>query len=279
MAQPPLSQQIRQFEDELGFELFQRTKRRVQLTDAGRVFLDESRSILNQLDEAVKAAQRASRGEQGEIAIGFVSSASYSILPPLLRQFRHACPGVHVVLQELTTDQQIERLRDKQIDVGFVRPPIEDPDLTSTTILKEPLVVALPERHPLTQSGAIALSTLASESFILFPRPLAPGLYDQVIGLCQKARFSPKVVQEAIQMQTIVSLVAADIGIAIVPRSLQNLQRTGVVYKELTEPTPEAAIALAWRRDVRSPVVQRFLDLMGTLMNNDASAPDPVLAP
>jgi DNA-binding transcriptional LysR family regulator len=260
MAQPPLSQQIRQLETELGFQLFHRTKRSVQLTEAGRVFLNECQRILNQLEQAIQTGRQASRGELGQLVIGFVSSAAYSVLPKILSHFRQSLPAIELALHELTTDQQLQWLRDGRIDVGFVRPPIDDEALSVTTILQEPLVVALPQAHPLADHPSVSLHSIANESFILFPRNLAPGLYDQIIALCQQVGFSPKVVQEAIQMQTIVSLVAAEMGIAIVPISLQNLQRTGVVYRTLQEPTPKAAIAVVWKRHDASPTLQRFLE-------------------
>jgi DNA-binding transcriptional LysR family regulator len=259
MAQPPLSQQIRQLEGELGFQLFHRTKRSVQLTEAGAVFLDECRRVMQQLDQAVQLGQQVSRGERGQLVIGFVSSAAYSVLPTLLQSFRAAAPDVSLELHELTTDQQVQWLRDRRMDVGLVRPPIEEPDFFLTLLFEEPLVVALPQQHPLAQQSQVSLKDLAGKPFILFPRPLAPGLYDQIISLCQQGGFSPTIVQEAIQMQTIISLVAAEIGVAIVPLSLQNLQRTGVVYRELREPTPKAAIALLTRQPDSSPIVQRFL--------------------
>lgn len=261
MAQPPLSQQIRQLEAELGFVLFHRTKRSVQLTEAGQVFLQNCRQLLTQLEQAVQTGRQTSRGEMGQLVIGFVGSTAYNVLPPVLNRFRQQFPAVALSLRELTTDQQLHWLREKRIDIGFLRPPIEDRSFNLTVILREPLVVALPEHHPLADEPDVELRSLAQEPFILFPRPLAPGLYDQVISLCQTANFSPRVVQEAIQMQTIVSLVAADMGIAIVPISLENLQRTGVVYRALREPTPEAAIALVWRQNDNSPVVQRFLEV------------------
>jgi len=259
MAQPPLSQQIRQLEEELGFQLFHRTKRSVQLTEAGAVFLAECQRIMQQLEQAVQLGQQVSRGERGQLVIGFVSSAAYSVLPTLLQTFRAAAPEVSLELHELTTDQQVQWLRDRRMDVGLVRPPIDEPDFCLMPLFEEPLVVALPQPHPLAQQPVVSLQDLAGKPFILFPRPLAPGLYDQIISLCQQGGFSPTIVQEAIQMQTIISLVAADMGLAIVPLSLQNLQRTGVVYRELKEPTPKAAIALLTRQSDPSPTVQRFL--------------------
>lgn len=267
IAQPPLSQQIRQLENELGFQLFHRTKRSVELTEAGQVFLGECQKILRQLDQAVQMGRQVSRGAVGQLVVGFVSSAAYSVLPDALRSFRAAFPDVSLELHELTTDQQVHWLKDGRMDVGFVRPPVDDELFCMMPIFQEPLVVALPINHPLANHAQIPLKDLAAEAFILFPRPLAPGLYDQIISLCHQGGFSPRVVQEAIQMQTIISLVAAEIGIAIVPVSLHHLQRTGVVYKPLVETTPKAAIALIWRRSHPSPTVQRFLEVVKQTIN------------
>lgn len=275
MAQPPLSQQIRQLEDLLGFQLFHRTKRSVKLTEAGQVFLEHSLQMLQELDRAVEAGRQASRGEVGKLAIGFVSSATYNVLPPILREFRDRVPQVNLTLRELTTDQQMKWLAENRLDVGFVRPPLDDSSLKTQVILQEPLVVALPEQHPLAQQETVSLRSLQSESFVLFPRRLAPGLYDTIISLCQSASFSPKVVQEAIQMQTIIGLVAAELGVAIVPVSIQNLGRTGVVYRPLTEPTPQAAIALTWNPNKLTPALQHFLEIATTnpTMTNPTTTP------
>lgn len=261
MAQPPLSQQIRQLEEDLGFALFYRTKRVVQLTEAGQVFLDEIRPLFRQMDRAIQRGQLASRGEIGQLVIGFVSSSMYNVLPRILKTFRNQVPGVTLTLAELTTDQQIQQLSDGEIDVGLMRPPVDNPQFETLLLLQESLVVALPAAHPLTAQASLSLNRLAAEPFILFPRPLAPGLYDQIISLCQTASFSPVVAQEAVQMQTIISLVAAEMGIAIVPASIQNLQRTGVEYRSITTPTPQASILLVWRHQDPSPVVQRFVQI------------------
>ncbi|OUL19512.1 LysR family transcriptional regulator [Nostoc sp. RF31YmG] len=260
IAQPPLSQQIRQLEQELGFELFHRTKRNVQLTEAGQVFLVEVQQILQQLQQAVQIGRQTNRGEMGQLVVGFVSTAAYNILPIILKYFRSRVPGVSLELHELTTDQQLEWLREGRMDVGFIRPPVEDKTFSWEIIFQESLIVALPETHWLANQSDVSLTSLANEPFILFPRKLAPGLYDLVISLCQQAGFSPSVAQEAIQMQTIVSLVAGEMGVAIAPESLQNLQRTGVVYKNIQESTPKAAIAMICRKIEKSPTVQRFLE-------------------
>jgi len=262
IAQPPLSQQIRQLETELGFSLFYRTKRSVQLTEAGIVFLVEAQRILTQLTLAIQVGRQVSRGEIGQLVIGFVSSTAYNVLPPILRTFRSHFPNVKLGLQELTTDQQVQWLREKRIDIGLFRPPIEDDGFSVEPIFEEALMVALPETHALAHQSEVSLRSLAHESFMMIPRNVAPGLYDPIISSCQQAGFSPIVAQEAIQMQTIVSLVAAEIGVAIVPASLQQLQRPGIVYKEIAESTPKVTIAMIWRSQDSSAIVQRFLEVV-----------------
>lgn len=260
IAQPPLSQQIQHLEAELGFQLFRRTKRTVHLTAAGQVFFEEAGKILQQVDRAIQLGRQTSRGELGQLTIGFVSSAAHNVVPAILQAFRTRCPAVKLELHELTTNEQLQRLRFGQIDIGFVRPPVEEDGINSEIIFREPLIVALPETHHLADRAKVELRQLSTEPFILFPRSLAPGLYDPIVSLCQQAGFSPIAAQEAIQMQTIVSLVAAEMGVAIVPASMQNFQRSGVVYKALPESTCIVAIALIWRSDPTA-AVQRFLEV------------------
>ncbi|MEM6753479.1 MAG: LysR family transcriptional regulator [Cyanobacteria bacterium P01_C01_bin.38] len=261
IAQPPLSQQIRQLETELGFELFHRTKRKVELSEAGKVFLVEVQQIFRQLEKAIFLGRQVSRGEIGQLVIGFVSSAAYNILPDFLLHFRHNNPDINLELHELTTDEQLRWLNSGRIDVGFVRPPVDENTYESKIVFRESLIVAVPENHPLANQDKVSLQSLKNESFILFPRLLAPGLYDLIISFCLSVGFSPQLAQEAIQMQTIVSLVAAEIGVAIVPESLQNLQRTGVVYKFFVEETPKVSIAMIWRKNDVSVVLDRFLEV------------------
>ena len=250
-------QQIQQLETQLGFQLFRRTKRTVVLTEAGQVFFEESQKILLQVDRAIQLAQQTSRGELGQLTIGFVSSAAHNVVPAILQQFRTLNPAVKLELREMTTNEQLQRLREGQIDIGFIRPPVED-GVNSEIVFREPLIVALPQTHHLADRAHVELRELSTEPFIMFPRSLAPGLYDPIVSLCQQAGFSPIAAQEAIQMQTIVSLVAAEMGVAIVPASMQNFQRSGVIYKALSESTCIVAIALIWRSDPTA-AVQRFL--------------------
>ena len=262
ISQPPLSMQIRSLEEHLGVTLLHRTQRHVSLTQAGHAFLQEARQILARLEQAVLVTRRASRGEIGELVVGFISVADYNVLPAVLREFRRRFPMVNLTLRESTTDAQIRDLLGGRIDLGFVLPPVAEPALESICIVREPLVVALPERHPLAdRRGRLALAQLRDAPFILFPRPMAPGLYDDVVSFCRAAGFSPRVEQEAIQMQTIISLVSAELGVALIPASLTNLRRTGVTYKTLREASPLTEIHLAWRRGDELPALRLFVDV------------------
>jgi DNA-binding transcriptional LysR family regulator len=260
ISQPPLSQQIRELEEELGTQLLWRNKRRVELTDAGRVFLQETKLILEQASHAVRAVQRTSRGEIGRLVIGFVMSATCSVLPEILRTFQKRYPGVELVLKESTTGEGLAALKEKKMHLCFLRTPVRDEALSSETLLNETLVLAIPKGHRLSDKANISLRSLADEAFILFPRSDGPGFHDLILSLCHQSGFSPRVVQEAAQMQTILSLVAGGIGVALVPQSVQTLRREGVRYKHLRERVPETGIALAWLRDSKSPAIEHFVE-------------------
>ncbi|RCJ25283.1 LysR family transcriptional regulator [Nostoc sp. ATCC 43529] len=266
IAQPPLSQQIQQLEAQLGVELFHRkTKRQVQLTEAGQVFLQEAYQLLAQLQKAIELTQKIGRGEKGQLRIGFTSLVTYNLLPVILRQFREQFPEVELILQELTTTEQERSLQESRIHVGFAHPPLEDNTLNQKCIQQEALIVALAETHPLAEQEKISVRSLVNQNLIVFPRHLGSGLYDQIVSLCQQGNFSPKVTQEAIQMQTIIGLVSAEMGIAIVPSSLQNLQRTGVVYRSFEEKTPLVETAIVWREEDITPVLKEFLQVVMSL--------------
>ena len=266
MAQPPLSQQIRQLEDELGVRLFDRSQRRVQLTDGGRMVLGEARRTLAQAELVITTARRAAEGSAGFLRVGFSSSAPYTTLPAILRSFRAQFPDVVMNLFERSTEEQIDLLASGAIDIAFVRRPVENApeSVTIKTILREPLVLALPQGHPLQHRRSVDARVLARESFVLFPRHAAPGLYDQIDSIFRKAGFKPKVAQEAVQMQTIVSLVSAKLGIAIVPASIRNLHRERVVYLAL-RPTATTEMAIAYDGNNRSLVLQSFLRAVAKL--------------
>jgi DNA-binding transcriptional LysR family regulator len=261
IAQPALSQQMRRLEEELGVPLLARTKRRVRLTAPGAAFLEHARATLVQAHQAVQAAQLASRGETGSLVMGFVTSALYGVFPDVIRVFRERFREVRLTLHELPVVQQLEGLRSRRIHVSFLRPPVDDPDLSVRIISKEPWVVALPDTHPLARRSRVPLRALSEDQFMLFPRELAPGLYDQLLAVYLKAGFSPHIALEA-QMQAIVSLVAAGVGVALVPSSLQNLRRQGLVYRPLLGAAPKVELAVAWRKDETSPVLQAFLQVV-----------------
>jgi DNA-binding transcriptional LysR family regulator len=274
ISQPPLSQQIRDLEEELGVKLFERTKRQVHLTEAGKVFLERSYLVLEQLKQAIAVTQKIGQGEVGELAIGFVDSATYTVLPEILRVFREQFPAVELRLHEMTTAQQIQALLHKQVDIGIVRSAISEPGLSVECLLHEPLVLALPENHPFSAQTQLSLSTLANELFILFPAKMGPVFYEQIIHSCQQAGFRPKVAQEAVQMQTIVGLVAAGLGIAIVPASMQNFHRSGVIYRPLQEQIPKTGLYLTWRQQDSSPVISAFLNLARKTTSGESNYAD-----
>ena len=262
IAQPPLSQQIQQLEREMGVPLFHRANRRVTLTAAGQVFLGEVRRSLDGLAQAVQAARRADRGEVGILAVGFVASATYDLLPTLLAQFRAQFPDVELLLYELNAAEQAGALADRRIHVGLARPSLEDAGLVVETVLREPFLVALPETHPLAVRERPALAELSGEPFISFPENPKPSYADAIKAVCARAGFSPNVVQEAREMQTALSLVAAGLGVTLVPASVQNVRRRGVVYRPLADADATTELTVAYRRDDSSPPLSRFLEIV-----------------
>jgi DNA-binding transcriptional LysR family regulator len=260
ISQPPLSVQIRTLERELGTPLFLRSQRRVSLTEPGRVLLEEARRLSGQAEAAVVHTRRAARGEFGHLSIGFVSTVDYSILPPLVRGFRVKHPEVALTLRELTGDRQQTLLLAGELDLGLSIAPAQTKDLVTRTVLREPLIAALPATHRLARTrGRIRTRDLEEDGFILFPRALAPGLYDRVIAVCQRAGFAPRLAQEAIQMQTILGLVAAGLGVALVPVCMAKLGRPDVRYRHLR---PEGAIvetAAVWHANNTAPALEALL--------------------
>jgi DNA-binding transcriptional LysR family regulator len=270
MQQPPLSQQIRALERELDVQLFRRKPRGVELTDAGRALLGDARAIMAQVEHAFASTRRTARGEQGRITIGFTSSAPFHpFVPRVIRSFREAFPLIALTLEESGTTELIQDLREERVDAAFIRTPVADPvGLRVDTLLEEAMLVALPSQHVLARSrrgddAAVALKRLAGETFIVYRRHSGPGLYDAIIAACHAAGFSPLIGQEAPRIVSTLNLVAAGLGLSIVPASLQRMHMDGVSYRRLTGTAqPRAPLLLASRRGDTSPIVRQFLALV-----------------
>jgi DNA-binding transcriptional LysR family regulator len=259
IAQPPLSQQIRHLEQELGVTLFHRTNRRVELTDAGRAFLVEARLTLAQADHAKEVASRAARGEVGQLIIGYMASAELNVFPRLLPAFRKRHPDIELAFQLLGASEQLEALRDGVIHAGFLRLPASDRALTVNPILREPLVVVLPERHRLARRRSLALSELRGERFILFARRFAPGYYDALMAICRKAGLEPKVVHETNRFHTTLSLVATGRGIFVTGKSVDRLGRPGIVCRPVRPRVADIEMGLAYDPRNPSPLLRAFV--------------------
>lgn len=259
ISQPPLSQQIRNLEEELGVQLLSRSGRRVELTSAGQVFLERVERILGSVDAAIGDARRAQQGVVGTLAVGFIGSAAFSILPWMLSSFRAQVPDVELELNQLGTAEQVEALKEGRLDVAVVRPPIGDARLAVQTIFSERFVVAVRTSNRLATQRKVALRDLADESFILFPPQPGMMFFNMVQSICERAGFAPRVVQFATPMQTVVGLVGAGIGITIVPQSVRQLHAPDVVYLDVTDRGARADIALAWRRSDPSDVLRVFV--------------------
>jgi DNA-binding transcriptional LysR family regulator len=261
ISQPPLTQQVKALEAELGVSLLDRSAYRIELTDAGRVFAAEAARILGDARSAVQAARRAASGATGRVRVGFTESASFNpLVTSTLRSFRSEFPAVEVSLEEHPSTELIVALREERIDAAFVRPPLPaERGLTLDLLEKEPLVVAVPSGHPLVNCREVALGSLAAETFILYPRAVRPGLADTVVAACQAAGFTPKVGQYAPQLSSTINLVAASLGISIVPDSMRCLQASAVAYLPLRGEPLHALLGIASRSEEGSAVVHNFI--------------------
>lgn len=259
MSQPPLSTQIKGLENELGVTLLDRSTRRVELTDSGRTFLRRAREILDSVEEAGAEARGAGSGLRGRLEVGFVSSATLSLLPPALQRFRKRFRGVELDLRELASVEQVESLYAEEIRVGLVRLPMRAPEIRFEPVLAEPLVVALPAGHPLEGSEVISLDEVAGLPLIFFQRRLEPGSHSQIVELLGRIGALPKVAQYSVHLQTVIGLVASGIGVAILAESARRLHREGVVYRPLDVPDANSKLGLAWLERGESPLVENFI--------------------
>ena len=218
--------------------------------------------MLAQLEQAVLDVRGIAAGTTGRLRIGFVSLADYGVLPRLLKAYKATRPGVTLALREMLSPEQAAALLAGELDFGLLLPPVAGESLEHLVVQRERFVTALPARHALARRpGRVTLRELREEAFVMVPRDIAPGLYDIVAGLAARAGFSPRVAQEAIQMQTVVSLVSSGLGVAVVPGSIANLGRRGVVYRELVDAHPRLELRLAWRRGSLSAAGRELVEL------------------
>ena len=264
LGQPPLSAQIQALEREIGAQLLERTKRSVRLTEAGKRFLDDARRILAMSDQASENARRASRGEIGQLRVGFTSSMPFSeILPRVVNLYRKRYPQVNLSLQEIATMRQIEAIVGRVLDIGFIRTPESELDagVELTTLRHDPLVVVLPTTHRLAKRKTVKIEDLRDEAFVMYSRDVGTGLHAQVVKLCRQAGFELTIAQEAREASTIIGLVAAGCGISVLPESFQCIKMSGVCYRFITDDAATTALMLARRRGESSTLVDSFFAL------------------
>jgi DNA-binding transcriptional LysR family regulator len=261
ISQPALTGQIQRLEEEIGIQLLYRNQRSVKLTDAGSVFLAESRATLARARLAVDRAQRAARGELGRLRLGFVSSAALEIVPGIVVAFRKKHPQIAFDLTNLRTSSQVKSLLNRSIDVGFLRLPLSNDSLDIKTIHRESFIAVLPVGHALARVKQLRVAQLRNERFIAYGRRWAPGFYDSVVQICHREGFTPNIVQETGEMYTAISMVAAGSGVAILPKSVVLAQSKNIVIKPLPASTPLSEIAIATRKDDSSLLTQSFVAL------------------
>lgn len=263
MTQPPLTQAIAHLERLLGVQLFERTKRSVRLTTAGVALLPQARELLARAQSLPAQARAAAGGEIGRLRIAFVSTVGFSFLPQWLQAFRAQHPQLQLELIEATGDVQLQALERGDVDAGFMlhSPGFAPSGLQHVRVAREPLVLALPEQHALAAAPRLALAAVLAEPIVMFPRRIVPSLHDAVFGMYHAAGREPRIAQEAIQMQTIVNLVSGGLGLAWVPDSVREFQRSGVLYRQLggkqAAQVPGCETSLVWAS--ASPVLERFV--------------------
>ncbi|NKK66049.1 LysR family transcriptional regulator [Rhizobium leguminosarum bv. viciae] len=266
IGQPPLSQQIRDLEREVGAALFHRVPHGAELTAAGTAFLGEAKASLAAAEKAKLAAQSANRGETGRLSLGFTASSAFNpVVSTIIRRFRARWPEVQLSLTEMNTLALMQKLERGELDATFMRPSLDDPaGIRLRRLPDEPMVIALPTSHPLARRNELPLAALADEPFILFPRLVGLSLYDDVVLACRKAGFELTVAQEAPQISSVVNLVAADLGVSIVPASISQIKLEGVAYRPIEGPPAVARLALAILKTHRSPVTENLISLLST---------------
>jgi DNA-binding transcriptional LysR family regulator len=266
IGQPPLSHAIQMLEEDIGAQLFERTKRSVRLTAAGQAFLLDARRIIALTESASEMARKAARGETGELRIGFTFSTPFTaIFSNVIKRYREKYPEVNLIFRELSTNRQLEEIEKQQLDLGLIRPPdgaIEETvklnDMQVTSLRRDPLLAVLPMTHALSKKKKVALKELIDESFIMYPHKAGTGIYPQIMRLCQAQGFAPKVAHEVGEASTIIGLVAAGCGISILPGSFERLQMEGVCYRPLSDSNAMTSLLLVRAKRDSNPLVEAF---------------------
>jgi DNA-binding transcriptional LysR family regulator len=261
MAQPPLSVAIRQLEQEVGADLLTRTTREVRLTDAGRAFLDGARRTLTELERAVSDAERAAAGELGRLRVAFSWSARFETLPALGQAFRASHPAVHLITEEMWNAKMAPALRSGAVDVAISLSPEIDGELSYLTIRREPVAALLAESHPIAGQESIALGALSDDGFLMFPRELAPRLYDFMAGLCRRAGFEPRVRSESFHTGWELQILADVPVVALAPASVTHSLPDGIAAVRVDDPPDQLETALVWRTDDASAAVAAFREV------------------
>ncbi|KAB1438816.1 LysR substrate-binding domain-containing protein [Pseudodesulfovibrio senegalensis] len=275
IAQPPLSQQIRQLEEEMEVRLFARTSRSVKLTPEGELFLDEARRLLAGLDRAVDRTRDLARGKHGRLAVGFMGPASLSLLPEALRVFRRENPDVRLDLTTAASRDQLRMLRSGRMDVAFVHAQgREFEEFPSRLFLREPYVLVVPDGHFLAGRASVDIRELRDEPMIFYPRHLQPQLFDSFIASFREAGFSPKIVQESNSEQSTIALVATGLGCALVPDSSRRGHGRDVCFVPVRQALPSWEITMVWNRESEGPLLDRFLNVVEVFRRTDVVAPD-----
>lgn len=247
IVQPALSKQISALEKELGVRLFERTRRRVELTEAGQALFTDAVDVLSQIDLATSRARAVGRGESGVLVVGFIPPAMNSVLSTALRTYRDRFPDVRLVVRECTNRDGVDGVLAGRMHISFVRMPFDHHGLPHETVYEEPVIVAMPAGHRLAALDTVPMAALRDEAFVMIPRVQEPELHDYYVALCQEAGFSPRIVHEVNATLVGVGLVATGVGVAFVPASTRVMARSGVVYRRLRDPVPRFRLAAVWR--------------------------------
>lgn len=262
ISQPPLTRQIRQLEQDLGVELFLRTPKGVELTDAGRLFREEAGRLVSLAERATERTRLAGAGKLGRLDVGIFGSAVLNVIPRMILNFRRLYPDVSVLLHNMNKTEQIEALREGRITIGFNRVLPPAPDIVVETVLKEKLIVAINRNHELSHAREVAIADLAGQPMIIFPSAPRPSFADQVYTMCHGAGFAPQVVQEVGDAVTAAALVSSGFGICVMPESAISLQLPQVIFRRLSWPHPTIDLDCLYHRNDQSPILNAFLDIV-----------------